>query len=332
MPIFTFLLLLICALVMQGASPAAARILDGPAILHQAGNANMCAVTFDDGPSQFTGQLLDSLQREGIRVTFFVLGRQVERHPDLIRRMVAEGHEVGSHSYSHPNFRKLTPEEQWWQLTTTINLLTDLGARPVNFRPPYGKYSDITSALADELGLSIVLWSSDSQDWKRRPVDYSQMRTVTGRPALPGQMHGIFLFHDIRRATVEDVSRIIATLRAGGCERFVTVREYMDSDFMEAPLYTAVPPAAEDSAASADNSPLTNPVTGGAVAETSHEEDELMAQSRPVDANLPTADKAPRTSPSPTSPHISAGNSNESSVPLARSSQPWPWSLFNSGT
>lgn len=334
MPIFIIPLLLICALAAHNANPAAARVLDGQAILHQAGNANMCAITFDDGPSQFTGQLLDSLQDEGIHVTFFVLGRQVERHPDLIRRMVAEGHEVGSHSYSHPNFRKLTPEEQWWQLSTTVDLLKGLGVTPVNFRPPYGKYSDMTTALAAELGLSIVLWSSDSQDWKRRPVDYSQMRTVTGRPALPGQMHGIFLFHDIRRATVEDVSRIIATLRAGGCERFVTVREYMDSDFMAPPLYTAVPPAVEDgtSAAPDTQTPTDTHVTGGAVAETSHEEDELMAQS-PVNTDVSTSTKTTLTSSSPIAPQVSADNADKKSpVPLARSSQPWPWSLFNSGT
>lgn len=322
MPIFIIPLLFICALATHSPSPAAARVLDGQAIMRQAGNANMCAVTFDDGPSQYTAQLLDSLQSEGIRATFFVLGRQVERHPDLIRRMVAEGHEVGSHSYSHPNFRKLSPEEQWWQLSTTVNLLRDLGVTPLNFRPPYGKYSDITTALANDLKLSIVLWSSDSQDWKRRPADYSQMRTVTGRPALPGQMHGIFLFHDIRRATVEDISRIIATLRFGGCERFVTVQEYMDSDFIEAPMYTAVPPAAEDGATAASGSQAlagTHAVRG-AVAETSHEEDELMAQG-----------PAPLAPSSPAAPQISA-SSSASPVPLARSSQPWPGALFNSGT
>lgn len=323
MPIHIIPLLFICTLVLHAASPATARVLDGQAILRQAGNANLCAVTFDDGPSQFTGQLLDSLKDEDIRATFFVLGRQVERHPDLIRRMVLEGHEVGSHSYSHPNFRKLSPEEQWWQLNTTITLLNDLGVTPVSFRPPYGKYSDITTALAGELGMSIVLWSSDSQDWKRRPADYSQMRTITGRPALPGQMHGIFLFHDIRRATVEDVSRIIATLRAGGCQRFVTVREYMDSESLDTPMYTAAPPAAEQGPVAS-----SAPHEKNVVAETSHEEDELMAQS--PDASLHAGKTAPQNVEA-LSPPVAAGN-GASSVPLARSSQPWPWSLFNSGT
>lgn len=350
---------LVCVLALTVSSPAAARVLDGQAIMHQAGNANMCAVTFDDGPSQYTAQLLDTLQAEGVHATFFVLGKQVERHPDLIQRMVREGHEVGSHSYSHPNFRKLSPAEQWWQLSRTVDLLQDLGAKPASFRPPYGKYSEVTTDFAAELGMSIVLWSSDSQDWKRRPADYSQMRTTSGRPALPGQMHGIFLFHDIHRGTVEDASVIIATLRAGGCQRFVTVQEYMASEAQDAPLYTAVP---KDNNATADAAQLqpaaaqtvqntqtaqtaqavqtvqnslnpTAPVAsagskgeiGKGLAETGPEEDELMAQ---IPVGLPPMD-SPRVA--------TAANKQKSptqqTVPLARSSQPWPWSLFNnSGT
>lgn len=330
--VFAYIFVLFFAL----SKPAAARVLDGQAIMHQAGNANMCAVTFDDGPSQFTGQLLDTLQAEGVRATFFVLGRQVERHPDLIQRMVREGHEVGSHSYSHPNFRKLSPAEQWWQLSRTTELLQELGANPVSFRPPYGKYSDLTTGIATDLGMSIVLWSSDSQDWKRRPVDYSQMRTTTGRPSLPGQMHGIFLFHDIRRATVEDAALIIATLRAGGCQRFVTVQEYMSGESQDAPLYAALPKdgntatdmsEAQPDLGTASQNRLnpTAPVSPSGsrgFAETGPEEDDLMAQ---VPVGLP-----PMDAPSPAAiPQSSA----KDSVPLARSSQPWPWSLFNnSGT
>lgn len=288
--------------------------MDGQAIVHQAGNANMCALTFDDGPSQYTAQLLDSLQYENIPATFFVLGRQVERHPDLIQRMVREGHEVGSHSYSHPNFRKLNPAEQLMELSRTCALLTELGATPVNFRPPYGKYSEITVELAQSLGMSIVLWSSDSQDWKRRPVDYSQMRTVTGRPSLPGKMSGIFLFHDIRKATVEDVHRIISTLRAGGCERFVTVTEYMESDLTAPPVYTALPPA--NAPVATANDALNNTLHPAPVAETGAEEDDLMAQS-----------------PLVITPPAQSADSDSAAVPLARSSEPWSWFLFEkSGT
>ncbi|MEG2173391.1 MAG: polysaccharide deacetylase family protein [Desulfovibrionaceae bacterium] len=311
----------VCAFALLAFTPATARVMDGQAILHQVASANTCAVTFDDGPSQFTSQLLDSLQNEGIRATFFVLGRQVERHPDIIQRMVREGHEVGSHSYSHPNFRKLNPTEQLLQLSKTTALLNELGVTPVSFRPPYGKYSAVTVELASELGMSVVLWSSDSQDWKRRPADYSQMSNVTGRPSLPGTMHGIFLFHDIRKATVEDLPRIVATLRAGGCERFVTVKEYMDSDFGEPPMYTALPPVNAPEAVVARNGSL-NATHPASVAETGQEEDDLMAQNR---TSTPAPDASATTATTTT-------EESSAAVPLARSNHPWTWLLFNSGT
>lgn len=363
MLIHTFLFYFIALLSMTLASTAQARVMNGSAIVHQVGSLNMCAVTFDDGPSQYTAQLLDSLQQEGIPATFFVLGKQVERHPELITRMVQEGHEVGSHSYSHPNFRKLGPVAQMEELGKTTALLAELGAKPRSFRPPYGKYSDMTIALAEEMGMSIVLWSSDSQDWKRRPVDYSQMRTTTGRPSLPGQMQGVFLFHDIRKGTVDDIHHIIATLRANGCQRFVTVQEYMNADQSDELLYTGVPPVRTPSAGvppvgvqaqgpqGALNSSLPR-------AETTSEEDELLAQVPVVDT---TAGNAPLGSSSQINPSVmpitghnpapSASTATASAIPAppktlheppqntqqpktsVESSTPWPWSLFkNNGT
>lgn len=319
------------------ASIASARVMNGSAIVHQAGTLNMCAITFDDGPSQYTAQLLDSLQQEGIPATFFVLGKQVERHPELIMRMVREGHEVGSHSYSHANFRKIGPAAQFEELAQTSALLAELGARPLSFRPPYGKYSDMTIALAEEMGMSIVLWSSDSQDWKRRPVDYSKMRTTSGRPSLPGQMQGVFLFHDIRKATVDDIHRIVATLRAGGCQRFVTVQEYMNADQLEDRLFTSVPPVGV---------PQQGPqgtLNGNApAAETTTEEDELLAQV-PVavpanaSANAPVSTSAGNPALNMSAPKVTPEPASQANgqlaPPMARSTQQWPWSLFtNSGT
>lgn len=342
-----FLYSLVTLLSLCTASVAAARVMNGSAIVHQAGSLNMCALTFDDGPSQYTSQLLDSLQKEGIPATFFVLGKQVERHPDLILRMVREGHEVGSHSYSHPNFRKLGPAAQLEELARTSALLAELGARPISFRPPYGKYSDMTIALAEEMGMSIVLWSSDSQDWKRRPVDYSKMRTTTGRPSLPGEMQGVFLFHDIRKATVDDIHRIITTLRAGGCQRFVTIQDYMNADQQDERLYTAAPPVQIQGPQGALNSTVP-------AAETTIEEDELLAQmpndlsatpkapahmatTNTADANAvkPIADKptaAANTAPTQ-SPKADAQSSGPDAPPVARTNLLWPWSLFSkSGT
>lgn len=326
--------LFVCTVVAYSPVQAQARVLDGRAILHQKSNGNMCAVTFDDGPSQHTAQLLDSLNAEGIKATFFVLGRQVLRHPELIQRMLQEGHEVGSHSYSHPNFRKLSSSAQYEQLAETNRLLRELGANPRSFRPPYGIFTDHTVDLALELGMSIVLWSSDSMDWKRRPADYSQMRTITGRPALPGKMHGIFLFHDTRLGTVEDLPLIVATLRAGGCEKFVTVQEYMDYDFTEPPMYTQLPagplapgqepvdtnvsaPAMQEARMAVQEGTGMQDENGESGLDESGPDGSLRADSAKL-AGQPSADSVSAAGDVP---------------PLARSSQPWPWTLFKrSGT
>lgn len=290
--------LVFISFLFLAAGHAQARVIDAVAIMRQPAEENMCALTFDDGPGMYTAQLLDSLQAEGIHATFFVLGQQVRRHPELIRRMLAEGHEVGSHSYSHPNMRKLTPAAQFEQLDKTNQLLRELGADPQYFRPPYGKFDKDITTMANEMGMSIVLWSSDSLDWKRRPTDYTQMATATGRPAAPGHMRGVFLFHDIHKGTVEDLPRILSDLRAGGCRQFVTIAEYMQTPRIPEPVLAGgdlpVPPAARP--APEHNLPQTPEPREGQAA-------------------------------------VPVGSGEEASVPLARSSHPWFWpGLFRSGT
>jgi hypothetical protein len=97
------------------------------------------ALTFDDGPELNTAYLLDVLATHRIRATFFVLGRQVERHPQLARRMLGGGHEIGNHSYSHPIYLCCSSRETEWQLTRTQDVISDAtGVRPRLARPPRG--------------------------------------------------------------------------------------------------------------------------------------------------------------------------------------------------
>lgn len=102
----------LCGLLVLAVETAPARVLDGGSIMDQRMHENLCAITFDDGPSRNTPQLLDLLDQYGIPATFFLLGKQAELHPDLVRRIGAEGHEVGNHSFSHPNLRLLPPERK----------------------------------------------------------------------------------------------------------------------------------------------------------------------------------------------------------------------------
>jgi len=203
-------------------------VADGMTLLRQEMPANYCALTFDDGPGPYTAALLDLLAERGIVATFFVLGQNAERRPALIKRMLAEGHEVANHSYSHANMRRLKPEAQLLEMKKAQQVLHSLGAEARYFRPPYGGYTPVTTAKAEDLGMTILLWSLDSQDWKRHVSRLEGLRSVSPavQQAFPG-MRGVLLFHDTHKHTVDEMPEILDALRAGGCERFVTVSEYM---------------------------------------------------------------------------------------------------------
>lgn len=113
------------------------------------------ALTFDDGPGRDTGRLLGMLAREKVPATFFVLGSSVRADPGLVRRMAAEGHEVGNHTFSHKQLTKLSAEQQRSEIQRTQDAIAAAGARATVFRPPYGSYNADTRRVA---GLPLILW------------------------------------------------------------------------------------------------------------------------------------------------------------------------------
>lgn len=190
------------------------------------------ALTFDDGPhATLTPRLLDLLKAQGVRATFFVIGMNVEQNPDVLRRIVAEGHEVGNHSWSHPNLARL-PEPAWRaQLQETHDLIArTIGQGPRFMRPPYGDITpDQEGLIASDFRYRVILWSVDPDDWKEpsRPV---LLHRVVSR-AEPG---AVILLHDIHASTVEAVPAMIEGLRRRGLS-FVTVSELMARDSSPAP-------------------------------------------------------------------------------------------------
>ena len=192
---------------------------------------NFCAITFDDGPSTFTPHLLDMLDEAGIHATFLMLGKNAAFYPDIVKRALAEGHEVGNHSYSHPNLRRLSYDAIEDQISKTNDILRSLGADPKVMRPPYGNSNANVEKAAEKLGLKVITWNMDSLDWKRLPEDYTKIPNEFGRPWEPGHAHGVYLFHDIHKRTVDDFPRMFAELKAAGCQRFVTVSDYLDNLF-----------------------------------------------------------------------------------------------------
>ena len=180
------------------------------------------AMTFDDGPSAtLTPKLLDLLAAHHIKATFFVIGENVAEHPEIVERAAREGHEIANHSWSHPNFGKMSDEgvrSQLWRTDDSIK--NAIGARPTLLRPPYGSITARQKRwIHDEFGYQIILWDVDPYDWKRPGPSVVCTRIL--KETRPGS---IVLSHDIHPGTIEAMPSTFDQLQARGF-KFVTVSE-----------------------------------------------------------------------------------------------------------
>lgn len=158
------------------------------------GAARNLYLTFDDGPHpDHTPALLDLLAEHGAKASFFLVGREVERHDALARRIASEGHTLGNHSYSHPRFEALTLDEQLEEIERTQRLLTGIDGRSRHaFRPPRGVLTGAMLASLVRRRHRIDYWSYDSLDYSRRPVP-ELLETIQRHPPRGGD---IILMHD----------------------------------------------------------------------------------------------------------------------------------------
>src|SRR5216110_3291510 len=180
------------------------------------------AITFDDGPSAtLTPKLLDILAAHRIKATFFVIGENVVEHPEILTRAAREGHEIGNHSWSHPNFGKMSDEGVRGQVQRTDDAIKeDTGTRPILLRPPYGSITARQKRwIHDQFGYQIILWDVDPYDWKRPGP--SAVRNRILKETQPGS---IVLSHDIHPGTIEAMPSTFDELEAKGF-KFVTVPE-----------------------------------------------------------------------------------------------------------
>lgn len=176
------------------------------------------ALTLDDGPIAQTNAVLDVLKRKHVHATFFVLGEQAKAHPSVIRRIVTEGHALGSHSWDHPQFHKINKAAIRSQLTRTNAVLKKItGRNPKLMRPPYGQFDARVRDVAKSLGQAIIVWSVDPLDWK----DHNTGRVVK-RVLKAARGGSIILTHDIQATTRKAYGTIIDKLRKKGYT-FVTV-------------------------------------------------------------------------------------------------------------
>jgi peptidoglycan/xylan/chitin deacetylase (PgdA/CDA1 family) len=188
-----------------------------PAIISGPTASGKFALTFDMGSvGGSTAELLDVLKKHGVRATFFVTGKWSEDNPAVLKAIVAAGHEVANHSYSHPDFRKIKPEamaEELDKTESTVKRIAGVSTRPY-WRPPLGSYDDTVLRVVHENGYRTVYWTVDTDDWRNEATTASIVtRTVKGAKA-----GGIVLMHGALKKTVRAVPEIIAGLRAKGLQ------------------------------------------------------------------------------------------------------------------
>lgn len=182
------------------------------------------AITFDDGPQpQNTPRLLDMLRARNIKATFYMVGSNVELYPQVVRRVVAEGHEIGNHSYSHRLLSKLSDSEVRSELTRTRDaIVRAAGVSPRSLRPPYGGMLQRQREWVNaEFGYPIILWSVDPLDWKRPGPAAVSSRILAGTTS-----GSIILAHDLHAQTVDAMPATLDGLLRRGF-KFVTVSQLL---------------------------------------------------------------------------------------------------------
>jgi peptidoglycan-N-acetylglucosamine deacetylase len=198
------------------------------------------ALTFDDGPHpQNTPRLLDILRARNVKATFYVIGRNVDLYPQIVRRTIAEGHEIGNHSYTHRLLSKLSDQELRQEMSRTRDsIVRAAGVRPRTMRPPYGGLLQRQRELVHaEFGYPTILWSVDPLDWKRPGASVVTSRILSGTTA-----GGIVLAHDLHAQTVDAMPATLDGLLRRGF-RFVTVSQLlaMKSDSVAQASVTPAP-------------------------------------------------------------------------------------------
>ena len=178
------------------------------------------ALTFDDGPHEiYTERLLDGLKERGVQATFFLIGQNIEGREDVVKRMKAEGHLIGNHTYHHVNLKGISEKEAEEEVIMACNKIYDTVGICTSFvRPPFGEWK---KNLDFDITMIPVSWNVDSLDWTTENVEKTVKRVV--KDAQEGD---IILMHDIYASSVEAALRIVDILQEKGYE-FVTVDELL---------------------------------------------------------------------------------------------------------
>ena len=212
------------AVVKKGAQPAEVPETAAAAVYSGGGSVDpsrpMIALTFDDGPAAPDNRILAALEAVGGRATFFMVGQNVKGHPDIIRRMMADGCELGNHSWSHPQLNKLSAGEVRSQINRTNDAIAAVAGHGATvMRCPYGATGGSVKSVLGDMGYASILWSIDTLDWKTRNA------SSTVSSVLNNVKDGdIILMHSLYGATAEAVETMVPELVRRGYQ-LVTVSE-----------------------------------------------------------------------------------------------------------
>ncbi|MBO4406451.1 MAG: polysaccharide deacetylase family protein [Clostridia bacterium] len=182
----------------------------------------MIALTFDDGPSAYTMDIMKLLEKYNGRATFFVVGEMLEKRSEELRHMIDEGHEIASHTWTHTNLRKVSKEEGKEAMKSVITYIKENYRYDIKLcRPPYGASNATVKEEAAELGIALVIWSVDTLDWSTKNAE-ATFKAVK-KEAKDG---AIILCHDIHKPTAESMKKVIPWLAEQGYQ-LVTVQELL---------------------------------------------------------------------------------------------------------
>lgn len=178
------------------------------------------ALTFDDGPSAaWTPTLLDGLKERGVKATFFLIGENADKNPEIVKRMAEEGHLIGNHTYHHVELTKVSENEARLELADTSAVIVRItGKEPEYMRPPFGAWQ---RKLEQEIQMLPVLWTIDPLDWTTENQDEIVNKVVT-----EAEENDIILLHDCYKSSIEAGLRIVDILQEEGFV-FVTVDELL---------------------------------------------------------------------------------------------------------
>lgn len=170
-------------------------------------NKKMAALTFDDGPDIiYTPKILDILNEKKIKATFFVIGQQVRYQPEMLKRIINEGHEIGNHSWSHPNFIELTTSQLKNEIESTETEIRSLIGKSTSIlRPPYGLFTKSDIQIINELGFKVIMWSVNTMDWTG--LTSEEIISIVNRDLTGG---AILLQHSFQSST----GRLDGTVKA----------------------------------------------------------------------------------------------------------------------